>query len=47
VRIFAVGLLESTGGQLLTGLADQTGGRYFAPTSAENAGAALSNAIRK
>jgi Ca-activated chloride channel family protein len=47
VRIFAVGLPESPGAQLLTDLADHTGGSYFAPTSAEDASAALNNAIRK
>src|SRR5262249_53103259 len=47
VRIFAVGLPESSGAQLLADLADHTGGRFFAPKAPEEIGPALSAAIRK
>jgi len=47
VRIFTVGLPESSGTQLLADLADHTGGRYFAPTDAETVATALSAAMRK
>jgi Ca-activated chloride channel homolog len=48
VRIFTVGLPESSGAQLLTDLAADTGGKYFtAGLGPENLGAAIGAEIRK